>query len=708
MRFCAVRVAPFFGGLAFALGVLLLTLACARHAQAVTPRQLVEVADFANLVVSPDGRKVAFRLQQAAIERNALDTSWYVQDLDGASRPRRLADGGFAMQEFWGLPASAPAVWSPDGHWIYYGAMINGRVDVWRAATDGSRAEPVTLDPADVRNFALSADGRILEYSVGATREQEIAAEQAEYGQGIRIDKSVPIGQPLLRSGYLLGRLETQRYRGGMELYRASLLAGVADQWKAINLGTGQRQDLATPGIPTPHTVVPAQPKGQFEPVDRVLDPLTDRIALLTGSGDGQGLYRQPYVELAVLSGRKAKQPIKCRLEQCSDKEITNVLWRPHSDEVLFTVTDREEGLAQSIFRWNFETGVIHRVVQSRGLINGGRDESSSCGVSAQVLVCVAADADRPPRLERIDLETGQRHVLFEPNEALASDMATATPARLLRWKDAGGQTITGQFFAARHSDGHLPPLFVNYYSCSGFIRGGIGDEWPMVSLAENGISALCINAVPPKLSAVERYDTGLSVVRSAVDLLASAGEIDRTRVGMGGLSFGTEVTLWTVVNSDLLAAASVSSVGVTPLGYTLRTLHDDSFLPGLRKYWQLGVPDETPEQWKRLSMVFNLGATRAPIMMQLPEHEYLRSMDYAVPLIKNHLAELYVFPEEAHFKFQPKHKLAVYERNLDWFKFWLLDEADPDHSKQEQYARWRMMKAQRNDTTALGAKPIR
>src|SRR3546814_11887450 len=105
------------------------------------------------------------------------------------------------------------------------------------------------------------------------------------------------------------------------------------------------------------------------------------------------------------------------------------------------------------------------------------------------------------------------------------------------------------------------PPVFGTYYNGSGFLRGGVGDEWPLATLAEQGVSALCINDPPGYLlDAVERYGRGLSGVRSVVDLLASAGEIDRARVGMGGLSVGSEVTLWTATHSDLLAAASIRS----------------------------------------------------------------------------------------------------------------------------------------------------
>src|SRR3546814_3663580 len=91
---------------------------------------------------------------------------------------------------------------------------MDGKIDVWRAASDGSGAEPITLDVADVRGFSLSDDGLTLVYRVRATREEVIEAEQAEYDRGIRIDKMVPIGQGLFRSINIEGRWATQRYHG--------------------------------------------------------------------------------------------------------------------------------------------------------------------------------------------------------------------------------------------------------------------------------------------------------------------------------------------------------------------------------------------------------------------------------------------------------------------------------------------------------------
>ena len=54
---------------------------------------------------------------------------------------------------------------------------------------------------------------------------------------------------------------------------------------------------------------------------------------------------------------------------------------------------------------------------------------------------------------------------------------------------------------------------------------------------------------------------------------------------------------------------------------------------------------------------------------------------------------EMYVFPDERHIKWQPAHRAAIYERNIDWFRFWLLGGMDDNPAKREQYYRWKEMK---------------
>jgi dipeptidyl aminopeptidase/acylaminoacyl peptidase len=380
--------------------------------------------------------------------------------------------------------------------------------------------------------------------------------------------------------------------------------------------------------------------------------------------------------------------------EACAGKEISGVQWRPGTDEVVFTVTPYSQGFAQSIYRWNVDTGAVHPVATSSGLFGGeGRWGPGTCGISPKALACVTATANRPPRLERVDLQTGARQVLFDPNKSMAQDIA-GIRAQLLRWTDAEGRMFTGQFYPARRTDGKPAPLFVTYYRCVGFVRGGSGDEWPLASMAEQGISTLCINAPSFSANADERYEVGRSAVESAIRQLASEGRIDRGRVGMGGLSFGSEVTMWTLIHSDLITAASMASPTTSPMYYLLGSNIGEPFLSLLRKNWQLGAPDETPAQWRQISPTLNLAKLRAPILMQFPEQEYMHGLDYAIPLMRSDRADVYVFPNEPHNKFQPRHKLAVYVRNLDWFRFWLQGYEDPEPAKAAQYARWRSMRS--------------
>lgn len=680
---------------AMAAGVLFWLLTCLCHAQAISPRALVEVVDFGEPVISPDGRSVAFRVEQASIERNSYDTVWYVQPMDGKSPPRRVADGGVPLRDSAGNSLPSPATWSPDGAWIYYRARLEGRVDVWRAAADGSRSEPLTSDPADVRSFSLNADGTVLNYSVGATRGDVVTAEQAEYEHGVRIDESVPIGQGLVRSGLVDGQPATQRFSGRW-FQRVPLLADAPDRWKAIDLATRQRRDLSSTEISPPSSADALDlDRRPVKPLKIVSDPGSGRIALLERAGDRPSLL--PAAKLSVLANAHARHGVECKADACDGKAITSIAWRPHCDEVLFTVDEPEQGHAQSIFRWNVANGSVRKVASSRGhMANGARYAPGFCGVSSAALACVVAEADRPPRLERIDLETGERRVMFDPNAALAQAMVQA-PARLLRWTDPSGRHWTGWYFPAQPPHTGPVPLFVTYYTCQGFLRGGLGDEWPLASFAGLGIAALCINQPADyEADAVKRYDQGMAAVSSVIDLLASRGEIDRAKVGMGGLSFGSEVALWTATRSRLLAAVSISSPVISPLYYLLGSFKGEAFAKELKATWQLGSPGNTPGRWRIISPTFNLDAISAPILFQTPEQEYIHALDYAIPLMRRHQLDLYVFPNEPHVKFQPMHKLAVYERNVDWFCFWLQGVEDKDPAKVGQYANWRRMRAGR------------
>ncbi|MGJ4802902.1 Atxe2 family lasso peptide isopeptidase [Luteimonas sp. SDU82] len=676
------------------LGLLLPCL----DASSATIRQLVEVVDINNVAVSPNGSLVAFRTEQATIERNTYRTVWYVQPVDGTTPPRRLGEGGDMLPDGGGGSRPERAAWSPDGRWIYFRAVHDGRIDVWRAAADGSRTEQLTHETANVRSFRLSAAGDTLFYSVGATRQAVVDAELSEYDRGIRIDRSVFLGQNLFRSGFHEGRLATQRLKNDFELL--PLLADAPDRWRALDLGTWETREVAAdaaPAAPLAGVDLPAVLGG----VNAVAEnEESGRIAILRPTDAPARSALQAPIGLSVLPDRTSRRPVRCTHDACTGKRITGVAWRPDSDEVVFTVTEPEGEPHQSVYRWNVADGSVRPVVHSRGqLVGGGRwGVTDPCAVTTAAMLCVAADSDAPPRLERVDLVSGARTVLFAPNALLAQDMTASVDVRYITWTDDQDRRYTGYFFPAPVVDGRPPPLFVVYYRCRGFLRGSVGDEWPLPTFPGHGIAALCINAAPYDDDAYVRYQQGLTAVESVVDVLAGQGEIDPARVGMGGLSFGSEVSMWMARYSDALVATSQSSPASSPTGSLLKSLGEEAHDARMQRFWQLGPPGETPERWKLLSPTFAIDAFRTPSLVQIPEQEYMHGIDYLVPLIRRQRLDLYVFPHEPHQKFQPRHKLAVYERNLDWFRFWLQGIEDDDARKRDQYGVWRSMRGARCD----------
>ena len=95
--------------------------------------------------------------------------------------------------------------------------------------------------------------------------------------------------------------------------------------------------------------------------------------------------------------------------------------------------------------------------------------------------------------------------------------------------------------------------------------------------------------------------------------------------------------------------------------------------------------------------MIRNAAAIDTPLLMHLADREYLTAIDvFAALREQGQPVDMYVFPDEYHNKWQPLHRLAVYERNLDWFRFWLQDKEDPDPRKADQYSIWRKLRDQR------------
>lgn len=600
------------------------------------------MTDFSGLAVSPDGRWLLYRRERPSTMSGQIETAWYIVDTDGATPPQRIGDGGHASWNGTGIVEAGSAAWSPGSDRFYFRARVDGATGLWEGRPGGALA-PLIVRDADVERFALAPDGGII-FELGPSREAIGRAEENERDSGILADGRVDLAQTLYRGAMIAGRPASQRLNGDW-FDREALLDSFPRQIV--------RRDPTTAG---------ERPANDIEA--RLLRPAP-----------------QPLPE-AVRTA--ASQAGICATETtCGDPDAPKIWKGTAVGDGRFVLTTRDRQVRQSVFLWDKATGLT-RLAANDGLLSGG-GEMAPCAVSKAAVFCVAESAAMPPQLQRVALDGSGPLVLDRPNDLPdRDDLLTEA----IEWQ-VGGSRASGWLVRPKFP-GRLP-LFITYYRCAGFLRGGLGNEWPLRALAASGIAALCINQLPSGGARAEaRYGLGLAAVRAAIAELDRRALVDPSRVGMGGLSFGSEVAMWTATHSKLLSAVSIASVQAEPAYYWFNAgIGRDFFRQNLETQWGLGPPDIDAADWKRRSPSLQVDKITAPVLMQLPEQEARLSPELQARLSASGKGELYVFPFAPHIKAEPRQKLAVYQRNLDWFRFWLQGYVDPDPAKIAQYERW-------------------
>jgi dipeptidyl aminopeptidase/acylaminoacyl peptidase len=186
-----------------------------------------------------------------------------------------------------------------------------------------------------------------------------------------------------------------------------------------------------------------------------------------------------------------------------------------------------------------------------------------------------------------------------------------------------------------------------------------------------------------------------LSSLVTGVRMLLARGIIDPARIGLTGLSDGASATRFALVNTRIFAAAAISSCCTDT--NAMMNAGGIGFADAERNVGYPPTIDHDEAFWAPYSMSLSAKRMDRPLLMQLADSEMNLSLETFMALREaGQPVEMYVFPDERHVKWQPAHRRAIYERNLDWFDFWLRGRKDPDPAKAEQYRRWDAMRLAR------------
>lgn len=666
----------------------------------ITTDDLVAVRDIDTLSVSPDGRSYAILVRHADVSSNTYRTRWFVGGISADRELTDVGDGGDArLRESptgrrVGIVVGNQVRWSPDSKRLAYTVLRNGEVQVWVSSVADGAQRQITHNAADVRDFVWSENGKQVIFGVGDTRAAIAALD--EEGR---------------RRGYLLEEFqyfsEIIRDARPWRRFRSDLTYWVAD-------ADGASERLASDAEREEFDRLRQFSWGRSKAVAMTAGELGGAAAppVISQAGLPAWLARESEAETGVMpmlrvhasNNADGSNPLRCKHQACGSQLFSKMWWSEDGKRVIFW-RKQDVNLAENgFFAWSPASDVVTPIFHHDG------DEFRECDLSGAFLICARQTVSRPDHVVAIDTRTGALKILADVNTAF-TDIALGKVERF-EWdapEDKHGlgspRRMSGfVIYPPKFDPRRRYPVFIAPYGATGFRRGDVGDEHPLFVYAANGF--VVISSQFPMATEPMRTGTGANMEElysaergfphltmyagstwNALDAVAARGFVDAKRVGIGGVSHGAFVPIYMMQHSDRLSAAAMATPGWSQSEYYSITRTGRSLEP----------PRNWPKEasfWSQIDIADHVDQVEAPLLVNYPDREFFTSWRLPRSMEDGgRVFEAYVFPDEYHIKWQPAHRFAIYNRNLDWFRFWLQDLEDPEPAKAAQYERWRALR---------------
>lgn len=655
----------------------------------VTARDLAEIADIGRsdpsdpvspFGISSDGRRIAFVVRRGNPEANGFCQRLMLMPLDASAPPGERDRGGafirevFELRNFTAVSAGWARViaprWSPDGRAIAYLKHTGGSTQVW--LVDPGGAEPAyqaTRMPDDVEDFAWTPDGTALIVATRPALRAEVEAIAAEATGGYLFDE---------RFSPTMGDQPLPTAKHPLDYARLAVADG------AVKAASPEEAALVTPPRP------PGVP---------------DAARAFAVGSRGIVAWTEARQQDQVLSPAKLvmTDPHGNRFA-CEDRLCNRVvqMWWSDDGRTLFAVTRTGWGKSRnSLIAWQVGAKAPRTILDTDDMLVG-------CAKAGREIVCAREGSTTPRRLVAIDPASGRERLVHDPNPAFGRTLHLGRSQRL-RFRNAYGiECFADLVLPPDHRPGQRHPLVVVQYNSIGFLRGGTGDEFPIQVLAARGFAVLSFNRsdfVPAARAAPSERDASRamrkdwierrsvqSALETAVMQAIATGAVDPARMGISGFSDGSSTVQWALINSKLFKVAAMGTCCEGPDNYALAA--GPSFEQLGRDIGYRFFEAGAAEFWAPMSLVQNVDRIDVPILVQTGDSEYETGLDVSAAFrARGKPFELFVLSGEGHVKWQPAHRLAMYERSVDWFEFWLMARMDCAPAKAAQFRRWRAMK---------------
>ena len=655
----------------FRTAALLLAGALALLAQTPTIDQSLSMKSVGGAQISPDGRYVAYTVQEANWDDNEFVTQIWIA----------VAATGERYQLTSGKKGSSGPQWAPDSRRLAFTSERDGKRQIYVISPAGGEAAQLTAEENGVGSMAWSPEGDAIAYTSTGPESKARKDRKEKYGEidiiggdyvmnhlwRVPVPAEIPSDTKKLPKPEALTTGESFNVTGFSWAPDGKRIA--FSTTRDPDLGSQDTEQIGILDLSDLHVRKLTETGG---PNNRPKwSPDGKEIAFVTANGQPFFFFANRYIATVPAEGGKPKV-----LTEAFDEDANLVDWGP--DGIYFTALQRTYA---HIFRVDPASGAVRRV-------SGPDHFHASDATFTRDHKILAGVGAAPNRFAEIYVSpVGDFVPKYLTDVGAQWKDFKLTTREVIQWKSTDGAGVEGILIKpANYDPSRKYPLLVVIHGGPTGVDTAVASAdryYPIERFAAKGALILKPNyrgsaGYGAKFRALNVRNLGLgdyADVISGVDSLIAKGLVDKDRVAAMGWSEGGYISAFITTYSDRFKAVSVGAGISDWMTYYVNTdIH-----PFTRQYLK-ATPWEDAEIYRKTSPITYVNKAKTPTLIQQGDQDkrvpppdsyelYQALKDRGVPV------KLIFYKGFGHPINKPKQQRAVMEENYDWFSKYIWGE---------------------------------